>query len=96
MEEHEEGNVKIDFFKIIVAIIFYVIAFLIKNEIINKILFLISYIIIGFEVLKEAVENIFKGEIFDENFLMSVATIRSFNNFRVSRGCCCYVILPNW
>ena len=34
--------------------------------------------IVGLEILKEAIENIFKGEIFDENFLMSVATIGAF------------------
>ena len=96
MEEHEEGNIKEDLIKIIISIIFYIIAFIIKNEIISKVLFLISYIVVGFEVLKEAFINIFKGEIFDENFLMAVATIRSFNNFGISRSCSCYAILSNW
>ena len=95
MEESREGNVKIDFLKIVIAIIFYVIAFIVKIEIVSKVLFLISYIIAGFEVLTEAVKNIFKGEIFDENFLMAVATIRSFNYLRISRGCSCYVVLWN-
>lgn len=36
---------------------------------------LISYIIVGFEVIKEAFENIKEGEIFDENFLMTIATV---------------------
>ena len=98
MEEHnhEKENLKIDFFKIICAIIFYVIAFIVKNEIISKFLFLISYFVVGYEVLIEAVKNIFKGEVFDENFLMSVATIRSLDYFRVSRSSCCYVVLSNW
>ena len=39
------------------------------------ILYLIPYLIVGFGVLKEAVENILKGEIFDENFLMTVASL---------------------
>ncbi len=39
------------------------------------IMFLPSYIIVGYEVLTKAVENIFKGELLDESFLMSVATI---------------------
>ena len=38
-------------------------------------LFLASYAMLGFGVLKEAVENLFRGSVFDENFLMSVATI---------------------
>ena len=86
---------KTDLIKIIISIIIYIMAFIIKIPTISKILFLISYIIVGFEVLKEAVENIFKGEIFDENFLMAVATIRSINHIRISRSCCSYVVLSN-
>ena len=82
--------------KIIISIIIYVIAFVLNNSNISKILFLISYIIVGFEVLKKAFKNIIRGKIFDENFLMTVATIRSINNCRISRGCCSYVVLPNW
>lgn len=41
-------------------------------------LFLVPYLIIGLSVIKEAVENIFHGEFFDENFLMTVATIGAF------------------
>ena len=66
--------------KIIISIIIYVIAFVFNNSNISKILFLISYIIVGFEVLKKAFKNIIRGKIFDENFLMTVATIRSINN----------------
>lgn len=43
--------------------------------ILKLIVFLPSYIIVGYEVLTKAVENIFKGELLDESFLMSVATI---------------------
>ena len=41
-------------------------------------LFLIPYLIAGYDVLWEAVENIGRGQLFDENFLMSVATIGAF------------------
>ncbi len=41
-------------------------------------LFFISYFISGREVLLKAVKNIFKGDIFDENFLMCIATIGAF------------------
>ncbi|HDK7164154.1 TPA: cadmium-translocating P-type ATPase [Clostridium botulinum] len=40
--------------------------------------FLIAYIIIGGEIVKKALSNITKGQVFDENFLMSVATIGAF------------------
>ena len=66
--------------KIIIALILFLIAIIIKfpNEWLNKGIFIISYLIVGIEVLEEAIENIFKGEVFDENFLMSIATIGAF------------------
>ena len=42
------------------------------------ILFLVSYVLVGYEVIISALKNILKGEVFDENFLMSVATIGAF------------------
>ena len=41
-------------------------------------LFLVSYIIIGGNVLLKAIKNIKKGQIFDENFLMAIATVGAF------------------
>ena len=41
-------------------------------------LFAVPYLIIGFDVLRGAAENILHGEFFDENFLMSIATIGAF------------------
>lgn len=40
--------------------------------------FIISYIILGGEVLATAVKNLFRGKVFDENFLMGIATIGAF------------------
>ena len=40
--------------------------------------FLVVYLIIGYDILYEAVEGIVHGEVFDENFLMTVATIGAF------------------
>lgn len=45
------------------------------NQLINNAIFIISYIIIGAEIIIEAVKNIFHGELFDENFLMAIATV---------------------
>jgi Cd2+/Zn2+-exporting ATPase len=39
------------------------------------VLFAGSYIIAGGDIIKKAVDNIFKGNVFDENFLMTIATI---------------------
>ena len=49
-----------------------------NNEWLQIALFIISYIIVGGDVVKRAVKNIFKGQVFDENFLMSIATIGAF------------------
>ncbi|EME8096158.1 heavy metal translocating P-type ATPase [Enterococcus sp. E5-79] len=45
------------------------------NEPVRLIGHLLIYLLIGYDVVKKAVMNIVKGQIFDENFLMSVATI---------------------
>lgn len=45
---------------------------------ITLIIFLLSYFIVGGDVVKEAVQNIINGQVFDENFLMTVATIGAF------------------
>ena len=76
----EDEDKKGDLIKIIIAVILFSIALAVKfnNEIINKVIYIISYIIVGFEIIKRAITNIFKGKIFDENFLMSVATIGAF------------------
>lgn len=71
---------KKDLIKIIISFGLLLIAMLADfgNTYINNFIFIISYLIVGSEILKEAVEHIFKGKIFDENFLMSVATIGAF------------------
>lgn len=45
---------------------------------VELVVFLIAYIIIGRDVLKRAAKNIVSGQIFDENFLMTIATIGAF------------------
>ena len=66
--------------KIILALILFAFSMIIKfeNAWINNILFVISYIIVGFEIIIKALRNIFRGKVFDENFLMTIATIGAF------------------
>lgn len=45
------------------------------NKWIQLVLYLVPYLIIGYDILKKALKGIFKGQIFDENFLMAVATV---------------------
>ena len=49
-----------------------------NNNSVYIILFIASYLVIGGEVILTALKNITNGEIFDENFLMSIATIGAF------------------
>jgi len=55
-------------------------AFLIKPEIswFSPAMFTISYIIIGGDIVWKAIRNILRGKVFDENFLMTVATVGAF------------------
>lgn len=69
MEEKE------DLYKVIISTLIFFIALLIDNVTLKIILYFISYIIVSYEILFNAFKNIIKGEIFDENFLMSLATI---------------------
>lgn len=66
--------------KIIVSFILFIISLIIpfENIWINRAIFLISYVIVGFEIIKKAIRNILRGKVFDENFLMTVATIGAF------------------
>ena len=65
---------------LIIGTIVYIIALAYKSNdnLLSFILFGVSYLIIGGEVILNAIKNIIRGEIFDENFLMSIATIGAF------------------
>lgn len=63
---------------IIGAIGFFVGIILESNELVSFIILAISYLIIGKSVLITAGKNILRGEIFDENFLMAIATLGAF------------------
>ena len=58
-------------YRIIAAIVFFLAAKISGIEIIA----VVSYLVAGYDVLWRAVKNITKGKVFDENFLMSIATI---------------------
>ena len=66
--------------KIVVALILYLFAMLVKfeNAWSNNAIFLVSYFIVGWDILRKAMRNIIRGKVFDENFLMAVATIGAF------------------
>ena len=64
--------------RLIVSAIFFVAAIIINDSQLKLIMYAISYISAGGDVVKRAVYNIKDGEVFDENFLMAVASIGAF------------------
>lgn len=82
IKENNEGIVGYvkDNLMLIVGTIIYIIALIYKgNEnLLSVLLFVASYLVIGWEVIWTAIKNISRGEIFDENFLMSIATLGAF------------------
>lgn len=79
IEETEENFKSIRNRFILGAIILAAAIFVPKNLFVPRlILFLISYFTVGYDVLFKAVKNIKKGQIFDENFLMAIATLGAF------------------
>lgn len=45
------------------------------NNYIALVMYLVPYFVIGYDILKKAIKGIFNGQVFDENFLMAVATV---------------------
>lgn len=65
--------------KIIVGVFLALIGFLAGlSETISYVFIFASYFVIGGDVLISAIKNIFRGNVFDENFLMSIATVGAF------------------
>lgn len=77
-DSREEENKK-EIFKIIASSILFFIGLVFDfSKNVEIMLFLMSYIIIGSEILIRAIKNILRGQVFDENFLMTIATIGAF------------------
>lgn len=49
--------------------------FVTVNKYIELVAFFVPYFVIGYDILKKAIHGIFNGEVFDENFLMAIATV---------------------
>ena len=65
--------------KIIISSIIFAIAILSPINLYAKLsLYILSYLIVGYEILEKSFKNILSGEIFDENFLMVLASFVAF------------------
>lgn len=94
---HEELNKKDFIFKVATGGILLVIGYIL-NELTEKgvidipsfvylLCFGLSYLIVGFSIIKEAVEGIIHGDIFNENVLMGIASIGAFAVGEYTEGC---------
>lgn len=64
--------------RLVLSSIFFTAALIIDFEMLKIILFIVSYIFAGYDVVKSALRNISRGDVFDENFLMAVASLGAF------------------
>lgn len=70
---------KIDLVRILLALVLWIVVWLLPLDgYLKLIAFLVPYLVIGYDVLWSAVRNILHGQVFDENFLMAVASIGAF------------------
>lgn len=75
-EHHHEHNQKVEIIKLSLAVVLFILSFIFRRY--SLIFIFIAYIIISFELILDVAENICKGEIFDEKFLMVIATFGAF------------------
>jgi len=78
---HSHGSVdnKKELIRLIIGAVFFFIAIAFKMpNTVEFILYFTSYLLVGGEVLLKAGKNILRGQVFDENFLMGIATIGAF------------------
>lgn len=71
---------------IIAFILFIALRILTLNDFYETILFLITYFIIGYDILKKAIKGILNRQVFDENFLMTIATVGAIALGEYSEG----------
>ncbi len=81
-DEKKEGRIKQrkELIAILVGAVLFVSGMVFKESypIVTAIGFIITYIILGGEIILQAAKNLTKGHVFDENFLMSIATLAAF------------------
>ena len=75
-----EAKMKKKLIRIIISLLLIIICLLVEfdTNIYKDILYIVAYTIAGYDIILKAIRNILKGKIFDENFLMTIATIGAF------------------
>lgn len=76
--DSDEGNSKLKLIRLLSGFILFLIAYINLFANVTLYLYIISYLLVGTTVIFKAIRNIFKGNFFDENFLMMIATFAAF------------------
>lgn len=82
-EEHFNEHKKEKLTKIIISAVFFVAGYIISEftelpSYAYLLCYLISYLMVGFDIVRDAADSVIHGKFFDENFLMSFASIGAF------------------
>lgn len=77
-EEGFENEQKKEMIEIGISALLFIAGILLRNEYISSAIFVIAYILLGWKILRDAFGSLFKGHVFDENFLMGIATLAAF------------------
>lgn len=73
---HKKENKKLEIILMAISIIILIMGLLLESYVIlSTILFILSYLVISYDILIKSFKNIIRGQIFDENFLMAIASI---------------------
>ncbi|MCB2290104.1 cadmium-translocating P-type ATPase [Clostridium sp. CS001] len=85
--DDDEENNKTKIITFLMGVVLFTIAIIFKfNNLVEFALFFTSYLLIGGEVLLIAIKNILRGQVFDENFLMALATVGAFSIGQFAEG----------
>ena len=86
-DDDDDENNKTKIITFAIGVVFFTIAIIFKfNNLVEFALFFTSYLLIGGGVLLIAIKNILRGQVFDENFLMSLATVGAFSIGQFAEG----------
>lgn len=97
---HEHGgevNKKVFWTKIIIGAILFITGDILSdmegvNIVFPFLCFLVTYLVVGFDIIKQAVKGLLKGNIFNENFLMTIASFGAFAIGEFSEGCAVVIL----
>lgn len=71
---------------LIAAVLMIVLHFIPIEGWLNYVVYAVPYFVIGYDILRKAILGIFRGQVFDENFLMAVATVGAIGIGEITEG----------